>query len=99
MVNLTFPATTAYLNALTRAQHTREVLRIVEALRKYASENGDRFPEKLEEIQSVPVPPIDPYSGKPFDYKLRDGIAVIESDSGNAMIRFVVKVRQGDTPQ
>lgn len=94
MVNMLFPATGGYMNALARSRQTREVLRIVEALRIYAAENDGKLPEKLERIQSVPIPPVDPFSGEAFKYRLEDGNAVIDSNAGYGIIRHVVKIRR-----
>ena len=91
--NLLFPATNAYLNAVTRANHAHELMRIVEAIRAHAAVSGGQLPLTLDEIQCVPVPPFDPYSGKPFDYKIQDGAAVIESDAGHSIIRLVIRLR------
>ena len=52
------------------------LLRTVEALRMYAAEHG-RWPEKLEDIKAVPVPN-DPFTEKPFEYAVKDGVALLD---------------------
>jgi hypothetical protein len=59
--------------AQTRLEQRIAFLRHVEALRLYAADHDGRLPEKLAD---VPVPlPVDPVSGKPFDYKLEGATA------------------------
>lgn len=48
-------------------------LRHVEALRMNAAENGGKLPPSLAEIK-LPLP-VDPLTGKPFGYELKDGAA------------------------
>jgi hypothetical protein len=43
-------------------------LRIIEALRLYAAAHDGQLPEKLADITEVPVP-LDPGTGKPFEYQ------------------------------
>ena len=51
-------------------------MRIIEALRLYASAHDGRLPEKLGDL-TVPVPG-DPINGQPFTYQLDGETAVIE---------------------
>jgi len=71
------PAIQACVNAQFRHQRETNLLRTVEALRMYAAEHG-RWPEKLDDITQVPVP-VDPWTQKPFDYSLKDGVASLEA--------------------
>jgi hypothetical protein len=51
-------------------------LRVIEAIRLYANENGGRLAASLDEIK-LPMP-ADPATGKPFVYTVRDGgVAVL----------------------
>ena len=50
-------------------------LRVIEAVRLYAHENGGKLPEKLADLK-VPEP-LDPVSGKSFTYSVKDGVATI----------------------
>jgi hypothetical protein len=49
------------------------LLRHVEALRLYAAAHEGQLPQKLEEVP-VPLPP-DPFTGKPFHYKVEGSTA------------------------
>ncbi len=71
------PIATA-LKALMR--HDREIalLRTLEALRLYAGQKGT-LPDHLDQID-LPLP-IDPMTGRPFEYDLRDGVARISGPS------------------
>jgi hypothetical protein len=64
--------------ALTRARLERKIagLRCVEAVRLFAATHDGKLPAALDEIKEVPVP-VDPMSGRPFGYTLRDGRAVL----------------------
>ena len=44
-------------------------LRIIEALRLHAAAHDGQFPATLDEIKAVPIP-LDPVTGKPFEYRL-----------------------------
>jgi hypothetical protein len=60
------------------------LLRHVEALRLYAAAHDGRLPQKLAEV-SVPLPD-DPFTGKPFDYRLERATAHLRgyTPPGNA---------------
>lgn len=61
--------------AQARTEQRIGLLRAVEAVRLYAAAHGGQFPAKLDEV-GVPLP-VDPFSGKPFAYELKDGKAVL----------------------
>jgi len=56
-----------------RLEQRIALLRHVESLRMYAAAHAGKLPEKLAEID-VPLP-VDPFTGKPFHYELKDGVA------------------------
>ena len=62
------PALDRVHNAQTRLQQRIALLRHVEALRLYAADHDGRLPEKLADV-AVPLP-VDPFTGKPFNYQL-----------------------------
>ena len=65
----------------TRGQLERQIalLRHVEALRLDAAGHGGKLPAKLSDI---PVPlPVDPFSGKPFDYTVEGTTAHLRGES------------------
>jgi hypothetical protein len=59
-----------------RLEQRIALLRHVEALRLYAADHEGRLPETLAEI-AVPLPP-DPFTGKPFVYKLENATAQLQ---------------------
>jgi len=64
-----------------RGQLERRIalLRHVEALRLYAAEHDGKLPARLSDI---PVPlPVDPFSGKPFDYTVEGTTAHLRGES------------------
>lgn len=67
-----FPAVKTGRTAFARLDRQVAVLRQFEALRLYGAAHDGRLPERLDDV-GVPVP-IDPITGKPFEYRL-DGDA------------------------
>jgi len=61
--------------AQARTDQRLALLRTVEALRLYAADHDGRWPDKLDDL-TVPAP-IDPVTGKPFNYKLSEQTATI----------------------
>jgi hypothetical protein len=56
-----------------RLEQRVALLRHVEALRLHAAEHDGKLPEALSDV-AVPLPP-DPFTGKPFDYKVEAATA------------------------
>jgi hypothetical protein len=98
------PLATLFLPAIRRAwsAHARvdrriAALRCVEAIRLYAAAHEGKLPRALADIKEVPVPP-DPYTGKPFAYRLAGGVATLEgpppagekANAGNALVYELV---------
>jgi hypothetical protein len=87
---------------LTRARLDRRIaaLRCVEALRLYAAAHEGRLPAELSDVQDVPVP-IDPITGKSFQYRLEGSAAVLfappsegePAAQGNSL-RYEITLRQ-----
>lgn len=51
---------------------------LINALRFYAAEHGGRLPESLEQIEDVPVAKTDPFTGKPYSYRLEGNTAILD---------------------
>ncbi len=58
-------------NYLTLQTNYRRIqtIRVIEAVRHYAGTHGGKFPDKLQDINDIPVP-LDPLTDKPFVWKL-----------------------------
>lgn len=72
------PAVQKVFFATTRLDRKLAALRSIEAIRLYAAGHDGRLPAALSEITEVPIP-IDPVTGKDFDYKMEDGKAVLSA--------------------
>lgn len=64
--------------ATHRIDREVDALRVIEALRNFAAAHPGRLPDTLEKITEVPVPN-DPFTGKPFHYELKDGVATLSA--------------------
>ena len=71
-----FPAVQAASTAFARMDRRIAELRLFEALRLYAAAHQGRLPRRLDDLE-VPIP-IDPITGKPFDYRLEGDVARVE---------------------
>jgi hypothetical protein len=60
----------------TRMQRDIALYRIIEALRFYAVKHDKKLPERLEDIKDLPIP-VNPFTDKPFAYRLDKGTAVM----------------------
>jgi hypothetical protein len=69
---LLLPAVARVYSASVRLDRKINVLRCLEAIRLYAAAHG-KLPDKLTDLE-VPIP-MDPMTGKPFDYRLDGGKA------------------------
>jgi hypothetical protein len=85
--------------AQARLEQRIGLLRHVEALRMYAAENDGKWPARLADVK-VPLP-VDPFTGKPFIYKLDGQTAVIqgtppkgEEKNGGYNVRYEVTIRK-----
>ncbi len=68
------PALATILRSKAHLDRKLATLRIVEAIRLYAANHDGKPPASLADIKEVPIP-IDPITGKGFEYKLVDGKA------------------------
>ncbi len=69
------PAIVKVLQSRTRMQQRVEYLRVIEAIRLYAHENGGKLPATLDAI-ALPIP-LDPVTGKPFSYVVKADTATL----------------------
>jgi hypothetical protein len=93
------------VNRVRRAQGRLEqriaLLRHVEALRLYAAGHDGKLPAALADA-GVPLPP-DPFTGKPFRYETREGVAHLRGSppKGEELnpvynIHYEVTIRKAD---
>jgi hypothetical protein len=66
--------------AFARVERRVALLRTIEALRLHAAANDGKLPAALDEIALVPLPD-DPVTGRPFLYKLDEGVARLQGPS------------------
>jgi hypothetical protein len=71
------PSVQKVFGAQARIDRRLAALRCVEAIRLYTAAHGGKLPPTLAAVKEVPVPN-DPYLGKPFAYRLADGVATLE---------------------
>lgn len=76
------------------------MLQVIEGLRIHAAENSGKLPAKLDDVK-LPLP-IDPMSGKPFSYDLKDGTAILrntppsgDEKTASYNVRYEVTIRKG----
>ncbi|MCL2623984.1 MAG: hypothetical protein FWD31_10000, partial [Planctomycetaceae bacterium] len=80
LVSMLLPAIQSARSAYQRMQFSIDIMRIAEALSDYAARNGGQLPESLGTVKQVPVPMIDPSTGREYNYKLIDGKGRIETN-------------------
>jgi hypothetical protein len=69
------PAYYKVLLAKARSQQLVALLTVVEGVRAFAGENAGKLPATLDVVK-LPLP-IDPVSGKPFRYEVKEGRAIL----------------------
>jgi hypothetical protein len=99
MGTLLLPALQASREAQVRLDRDVASLRVIEALRLYAATHDGKLPDRLDDINEVPVPN-NPATGKPFMYRLDGATAILElprSDrlnSGNCRYEIQIAIKQ-----
>jgi len=73
---LLMPAVEKVVSATARIDRKIAALRCIEAIRLYAAGHDGKLPGALSEIREVPIP-IDPVTGKEFEYRVEEGKAVL----------------------
>jgi hypothetical protein len=70
-------------------------LRVIEAVRMYAASHAGRPPKALSDIDRVPVP-LNPATGKPFEYRLEGRTAILDLPASdgipNCARRFEIQI-------
>lgn len=63
-----------------RLQRRFAMLRTVEAVRLHAAVNAGQAPSTLDALGASPAPD-DPVTGRPFSYRMEDGVAILVGES------------------
>jgi len=79
IISLLMPAVDAARTAHHRQEQTLDLLKIIEALRYYASVHG-QLPKSLADITELAVPKMCPITGKPYEYRVEGRTAMIDYD-------------------
>ena len=69
------PAMYKVMSAKLRVQQWASLLMVAEGLRAHAADNGGKLPAALDQVK-LPLP-VDPVTGKPFAYEVKEGKAVL----------------------
>ena len=89
------PAVSACRNAEMRIRRDVAALRVIEALRMHAAEQGS-LPDSLDVVTCVPVP-LNPATDRPFDYSLSGEVAVLDlpqSDGVHTGRRYEIQLAE-----
>ena len=81
--------------ALTRTQFQHEALILIEAIRLYAGTHDGKLPETLADLEamSLPVPQINPFTGKPY-FWTKTGERTLQLDGPGGFIwRYEITLR------
>lgn len=73
--SLLLPALLQIRHSHARADRRRDVLQLIEALRLHVAKHDGALPKSLADVTMVPMPLLDPVTGKPFDYVLDGAMA------------------------
>jgi hypothetical protein len=90
LAGLLLPAINSVNRATARTQRNVDALRIVEAIRLHAAKHG-KLPDSLEAITEVPIP-MNALIGKPFGYRVEDGVATLECDGPDSAKRYRIRL-------
>ena len=77
LLKLTLPGVVRVRHSQLRVEQMLVMQMHLEALRHYAASHEGRWPERLSVI-GLPLPP-DPVTGQPFQYRVEEGKAILES--------------------
>jgi hypothetical protein len=72
--------------ARARTERKFAALRCLEAIRLYAARHDGKLPLRLDQIKEVPVP-VDPFTGKPFEYEATGDRATLYSAARAAPVQ------------
>lgn len=98
---LFLPAMQRVTFASTSLDQRHAALRIVEAVRLYAASHDGQLPVRLDAIRDVPIP-IDPVSGKSFQYQRTGNTALLTGPAlpgrpfANSSLNYELRIAHGN---
>lgn len=93
LVALLLPGLDKACGVRARLQRRVEQLRVIEALRAYASANDGTLPNALSDL-TLPISE-NPADGKPFEYSLKDEKATLRTDDGTRFqIHYGIRIHK-----
>jgi len=87
---LFLPSMRAVKRNITRGQVKIDALRCIEALRMHAAEHGE-LPASLDDVTVVPIP-LNQLTGKPFTYRLEDGVATLDLEDDELPVVYRIRL-------
>lgn len=81
LVPLVFPSVIKVKQAEVRFTQRIAYLQVIEAIRLYAHDHGNKLPPSLDAIK-LPLP-VDPVTGKAFSYQVKDDVATLTGGNPN----------------
>ncbi|MCE9556584.1 MAG: hypothetical protein K8T91_24810 [Planctomycetes bacterium] len=64
----------------------------IEAIRMYAAAHEGKLPAQLADIKEVPLP-LNPFTGKPFEYRLEGDVAVLTATGADGVPELVYRLK------
>jgi hypothetical protein len=96
MYAMVAPSLPMPIETFARRDRTWAALTAVEALRSYAADHGGRLPATLADVSDTPVPD-NPVTGKPFEYRVEDGVATLGDHDpllADRPLEYTVRIRR-----
>lgn len=87
------PSFVAVRAVQARYERTMAALEIVELIRMYAAAHDGKLPANLQELKEAPAP-LDPVTGKPFDYRIANGKALLDGTepAGHISLHYEIAI-------
>lgn len=76
------PGVAAALKQVAQVERQRAMLQTIEAVRAYARLHSGKLPQSLDVLTETPAP-LDPMTGKPFQYRANGMSATLAADEGD----------------
>jgi hypothetical protein len=99
LAKIFLPAVDRVIAARARLDRRIAALRCIEAVRMHAAAEG-KLPQSLTDIRDLPIP-LDPATGKAFEYSVRDGTARLSAPAFSGprpdeMLRYELTLRRSN---